>query len=64
MMTQEALIILLNVFCQISDSKIEYKAKEECINFMANCSVGTNGIIKDEEVERCKKIYKNNLEKK
>lgn len=64
MMSQEALVAIITVFCKFSDPIITHYTKISCSEFMVNCSVKTNGVIEDSEVERCKKIYNNQLEKK
>ena len=63
-MSHEALVAIITVFCKFSDSNINNTKKVDCLEFMVNCSVKTNGVIEDIEIERCKKIYQNQMEKK
>ncbi len=64
MMSEAALVAIITTFCKFSDPAVTKTAKVDCLEFMMNCSVKTNGVIEDTEVERCKKIYKNQMDKK
>lgn len=63
-MSEAALVAIITTFCKFSDPIISKNAKIDCMEFIYNCSIKTNGVIEDTEVERCKKIYKNQMEKK
>lgn len=57
MMTMSMLTFVIANFCQFKDPKVPLSYKDDCLHYMANCSIIEDGKTTNKKVDECKNLW-------